>query len=73
MLGDTMAQEPDSVDAALERYEQQRKPDVHALGTMDHQVCSCEPCDEVLQLTLVLTGVLNRVDVDMVLEQGPLL
>ena len=38
MLGDIVAQEPDSIDAALERYERQRKPDVHALGTMDHQV-----------------------------------
>ncbi len=35
-----MAREPDSIDAALERYERQRKPDVHALGTMDHQVGS---------------------------------
>ena len=39
VLGDIAAQEPDSIDAALERYERQRKPDVHALGTMDHQVC----------------------------------
>ena len=39
VLGDIMAQEPDSIDAALERYERQRKPDVHALATMDHQVC----------------------------------
>ena len=39
VLGEIMAQEPDSIDAALERYERQRKPDVHALGTMDHQVC----------------------------------
>lgn len=26
------------VDSALRRYERQRRPDVHALGTMDHQV-----------------------------------
>ena len=39
VLGDIIAQEPDSIDRALERYERQRKPDVHALGTMDHQVC----------------------------------
>ena len=38
VLGDIVAREPDSIDAALERYERQRKPDVHALGTMDHQV-----------------------------------
>ena len=42
VLGDIVAQELDSVDAALERYERQRKPDVHALGTMDHQVRSCD-------------------------------
>ena len=40
MLGDIVAQNPDSIDASLERYERQRKPDVHALGTMDHQVCN---------------------------------
>lgn len=40
VLGDVVAGEPDSIDAALERYERQRKPDVHALGTMDHQVSS---------------------------------
>lgn len=42
VLGDIVAREPDSIDAALERYERQRKPDVHALGTMDHQVRSCQ-------------------------------
>ena len=46
VLGDVVAGEPDSIDAALERYERQRKPDVHALGTMDHQVDSLHivPC-----------------------------
>ena len=57
VLGDIVAREPDSIDAALERYERQRKPDVHALGTMDHQVgsqdsqCldwSLKPCDPVI-------------------------
>ena len=51
-----MAQDPNSIDAALERYERQRKPDVHALGTMDHQVSSpntscpdepLNPCDRL--------------------------
>ena len=42
VLGNIVAREPDSIDAALERYERQRKPDVHALGTMDHQVRSCQ-------------------------------
>ncbi len=40
VLGDIMAASPDSLDAALETYERRRKPDAHALGTMDHQV----PC-----------------------------
>ena len=40
VLGDIVAQNPGSIDASLERYERQRKPDVLALGTMDHQVCT---------------------------------
>ena len=40
VLGDIVAQNPGSIDASLERYERQRKPDVSALGTMDHQVCN---------------------------------
>ncbi len=40
MLGDIVAARPDDLDSALERYERQRKPDAHALGTMDHQVCT---------------------------------
>lgn len=39
VLGDIVAAGPDDLDSALERYERQRKPDAHALGTMDHQVC----------------------------------
>ncbi|KAK9905507.1 hypothetical protein WJX75_001138 [Coccomyxa subellipsoidea] len=37
VLGDIVAAAPDDLDYALERYERQRKPDAHALGTMDHQ------------------------------------
>ncbi|BDA47389.1 Kynurenine 3-monooxygenase [Coccomyxa sp. Obi] len=37
VLGDIVAARPDDLDSALERYERQRKPDAHALGTMDHQ------------------------------------
>ncbi|CAL8472165.1 g11707 [Coccomyxa elongata] len=37
LLGDIVAARPDDLDSALERYERQRKPDAHALGTMDHQ------------------------------------
>lgn len=37
VLGDIVAASPDDLDTALERYERQRKPDVHALATMDHQ------------------------------------
>jgi 2-polyprenyl-6-methoxyphenol hydroxylase-like FAD-dependent oxidoreductase len=37
VLGDIVAAAPGDLDAALERYEAQRRPDVHALGTMDHQ------------------------------------
>ena len=46
MLGDIVAREPESIDAALERYERQRKPDVHALGTMDHQVDTHSNCPD---------------------------
>ena len=38
MLGDILEETPDNLDRALERFEARRKPDVHALGTMDHQV-----------------------------------
>ena len=40
VLGDIVAAGPDDLDSALERYERQRKPDAHALSTMDHQVCT---------------------------------
>ena len=43
VLGDILAERPDDVDAVLERFEAQRKPDVHALGTMDHQVHLLSP------------------------------
>ena len=37
VLGDILSETPDDLDTALERYERTRKPDAHALGTMDHQ------------------------------------
>lgn len=43
VLGDIVAAAPDDLDNALERYERQRKPDAHALGTMDHQVLENRP------------------------------
>jgi hypothetical protein len=43
VLGDIVAAAPDDLDYALERYERQRKPDAHALGTMDHQVWKNRP------------------------------
>ena len=38
VLGGILAEGPDNINAVLKRFEAQRKPDVHALGTMDHQV-----------------------------------
>ena len=37
VLSGILSETPDDLDAALERYERTRKPDAHALGTMDHQ------------------------------------
>ena len=63
VLGDIVAREPDSIDAALERYERQRKPDVHALGTMDHQVTSRINChDRSLNPTASTETTLTRDD-----------
>ena len=38
VLAQALAGAAGDVDAALQRYERQRWPDVRALGTMDHQV-----------------------------------
>ncbi len=43
VLGDIVSAAPDDLDGALERYERQRKPDAHALATMDHQVRQHSP------------------------------
>lgn len=38
VLAAALAGAPGDADAALQRYERMRRPDAHALGTMDHQV-----------------------------------
>ena len=38
MLAEALKGAAGDVDSALRRYERRRRPDVHALGTMDHQV-----------------------------------
>lgn len=38
VLGEVLASAPSDIDAALQRYERRRRPNAHALGTMDHQV-----------------------------------
>ena len=56
VLAAALAGAPGDVDAALQRHERRRRPDAHALGTMDHQVRGMRTAP--VQIAFACTGML---------------